>query len=571
MSSAELTLAQNPGKQLLGECLIAKGSIAESDLRKALEIQDSVGGLLGSILIRVGALSEEALLQTLSEQRGQRIVGQDVHLPDFHDLFMAMDELDIVFDWYLDHSLIHWRGQDDEKDRVICCCKHQSSFIMDAMRYFFPHDEVEYCLIASQELDTILDFIRKEKSVDDLISGSGSSQALRELAEEAPVVELVNNILAQAISTDSSDVHIEPDEDGFAVRLRTDGILYTRFRQPSERFPAVASRIKLISGLDIAERRLPQDGRITTRISGSDMDIRVSTVPGVHGESIVMRLLPKEREVVKLQALGLETDHLELVEQAISEANGMFLVTGPTGSGKSTTLSGALAAANDGRKKIITVEDPVEFVVPGVTQIQAHAEIGYTFAKALRAILRQDPDVIMVGEIRDQETADIAIQSALTGHMVLSTVHTNDALSVFTRLIDMGVEPFLVAAPMKLVQAQRLVRKLCNHCAEPMDVSSEILAEFDALNMEVEVQWKRAVGCDRCLNVGYRGRTGIYEIYPISAAMRDLVVNKATTSEIKKLAVEEGHRSMYQDGLIKAARGVTTIEEVIRVTSGIET
>jgi general secretion pathway protein E len=556
-----------PQTGLLGDMLVARKAITELDLRKALEIQVSVGGLLGSILIRVGALSEEILLQTVAEQNNQRIVGVDVHLPDFHDLFMAMDKSTIVFDWYLDHSLIHWR----DGEQLVCCCKQQTWFLMDTMRYFFPDEDIEYCLIANQELDAVLDFIKKEKSVDDLIHRSGSSKALRELAEEAPVVELVNNILAQAINTDSSDVHIEPDEEGFAVRLRTDGILYTRFRQPAERFPAVASRIKLISGLDIAERRLPQDGRITTRISGSDMDIRVSTVPGVHGESIVMRLLPKERDVVKLENLGLESDHLETVTQAIGESNGMFLVTGPTGSGKSTTLSGALAAANDGRKKIITVEDPVEFVVHGVTQIQAHAEIGYTFAKALRAILRQDPDVIMVGEIRDKETADIAIQSALTGHMVLSTVHTNDALSVFTRLIDMGVEPFLVAAPMKLVQAQRLVRKLCEHCAEPEQVSDQIQSDFAALNRDSEATWKRAVGCDRCMDVGYRGRTGIYEVYPISTEMREMVVKKASATEIRALAIKEGHRNLYQDGLLKAARGQTTIEEIIRVTSGIQT
>ncbi len=567
MAVTEEQMVETQDESLLGQRLLNINAINQSDLRKALDIQKSVGGLLGSILIRVGALSEDVLLQILSEQTGQRVVGEGVHLPDFHDLFTCMDESRIVFDWYLDHSLIHWA----EEEKIVCCCKHQTSFVMDTMRYFFPDVEVEYCLIASQELDSVLDFVKKEKSVDELISESGSSKALRELAEEAPVVELVNNILAQAINTDSSDVHIEPDEEGFAVRLRTDGILYTRFRQPAERFPAVASRIKLISGLDIAERRLPQDGRITTRISGSDMDIRVSTVPGVHGESIVMRLLPKEREVVKLENLGLEADHRRLVEEAIGEANGMFLVTGPTGSGKSTTLSGALAAANDGRKKIITVEDPVEFVVPGVTQIQAHAEIGYTFAKALRAILRQDPDVIMVGEIRDKETADIAIQSALTGHMVLSTVHTNDALSVFTRLIDMGVEPFLVAAPMKLVQAQRLVRRLCPHCSSDAKVPTHIEQEVAHLDIDFEPTWKTAEGCEKCLDVGYRGRTGIYEIYPISGEMRDRVVSKATASEIRALAAEEGHRTMYQDGLIKAAKGQTTIEEVVRVTSGVET
>ena len=561
----ELT-SELQNESLIGQRLLAVDAISESDLRKALDIQNSVGGQLGSILIRVGALSEELLLEALSQQTGQRVIGQAVELPDLHDLFAGMDESDIVFDWYLDHSVIHW----SLGGHRICCCKVQTAFVMDTMRYFYPQEEIEYCLIANQDLDMVLDFIKKEKSVDALIHNAGSSKALRELAEEAPVVELVNNILAQAINTESSDVHIEPDEEGFAVRLRTDGILYTRFRQPLERFAAVASRIKLISGLDIAERRLPQDGRITTRISGSEMDVRVSTVPGVYGESIVMRLLPKEREVVKLQNLGLESDHLDLVERAIGEANGMFLVTGPTGSGKSTTLSGALAAANDGRKKIISVEDPVEFVVPGVTQIQTHAEIGYTFAKALRAILRQDPDVIMVGEIRDKETADIAIQSALTGHMVFSTVHTNDALSVFTRLIDMGVEPFLVAAPMKLVQAQRLVRKLCTYCAVDASVPDHVNEEFERLNLGFKPHWKEAKGCDKCLDVGYRGRTGIYEIYPISADMRDLVVDKAPASEIRALALDENHRNMFRDGLIKAARGLTTVEEVVRVTSGVE-
>ena len=553
-------------KPMLGEMLLKSKAITELDLRKALDLQASVGGLVGSILVRVGALSEELLLQTLSRQNDQRIVGVDVYLPDFHDLFMAMDASDITFDWYLDQHVFHWL----EGDRLLCGCKQQSDFITDTMRYFFPEADIEYCLISNQELDAVLDFIRKEKSVDDLIHKAGSSMALRELAEEAPVVELVNNILAQAINTNSSDVHIEPDEEQFAVRLRTDGILYTRFRQPAERFPAVASRIKLISGLDIAERRLPQDGRITTRIAGSDMDVRVSTVPGVHGESIVMRLLPKNREEVHLENLGLEPDHLELLKKSIQESSGIILVTGPTGSGKSTTLSGALSEGNDGRKKMLTVEDPVEFVIPGITQIQAHAEIGYTFAKALRAILRQDPDVIMIGEIRDQETAEIAIQSALTGHLVLSTVHTNDALSVFTRLINMGIEPFMVSAPMKLVQAQRLVRRLCPSCAEPVEVQGDIASEYESLGLNIEPKWMRAVGCERCLDVGYRGRTGIYELIPVSAEMRGLVASGADISAFRKLALEEGHRTIYQDGLIKAARGLTTVEEVMRVSSGIE-
>ena len=554
-----------PG-ELIGQLLLKGGHISEVDLDKSVEIQKSVGGRLGSILIRIGALSEEVLLENLAIQTGQRIVGIDVYLPDFHDVFIEMEASDIVFDWFLDQFVVFWK----EGNSIVCACKDAVFLIRDAMRYFFPNTDIEYCLIGSQELDAVLDYLKKEKSVDELFSQGDSSRALRELAEEAPVVELVNNILAQAINTESSDVHVEPDESGFAVRFRTDAILYTRFRQPVERFPAVASRIKLISGLDIAERRLPQDGRITTRISGSDMDIRVSTVPGVHGESIVMRLLPKDRDEVHLENLGLEADHLKAIKDSIQESNGIILVTGPTGSGKSTTLSGALAEANNGNKKIITVENPVEFVIPGVTQIQTHAEIGYTFAKALRAILRQDPDVIMIGEIRDQETAEIAIQSALTGHLVLSTIHTNDALSVFTRLIDMGVEPFLVAAPLKMVQAQRLVRKVCSHCAEPTDAPDDIVSEFRALNQDFEPNWLKAKGCERCLNVGYRGRSGIYEVVPVSTEMRNLIVSAAPIGEIRKLAAEEGHRTLYQDGLIKAARGESTLEEVIRMCSGVE-
>jgi len=337
--------------------------------------------------------------------------------------------------------------------------------------------------------------------------------------------------------------------------------------QPIDRYPAVASRVKLISEIDIAERRLPQDGRITTRVSGREMDVRVSTLPGVHGESIVMRLLPKDRKELSLNTLGLEPDHIELVSSLMQEANGIVLVTGPTGSGKSTTLYAALQEATDGTRKILTVEDPVEYQLPGITQVQAHAEIGYTFARALRAFLRQDPDVIMVGEIRDVETAQIAIQSALTGHLVLSTLHTNDSLSAFTRLIDMGVEPFLVAAPIKAVQAQRLVRKVCKHCAQPATVPDNVIAEFASLNRDFEPRWVEALGCSACNHTGYSGRMGIYEIVPISPELHDMIVANAPVAEMRKLARRQGHRTMYLDGLIKAAKGLTTVEEVLRTTS----
>ena len=397
----------------------------------------------------------------------------------------------------------------------------------------------------------------------------GDEQQLRAMAEEAPVVELVSNLMAQAVEQRASDIHLEPEERTFSVRFRIDGVLHNRLHLPRDRFDAVASRLKLISGMDIAERRLPQDGRMSTRVGGQEMDIRVSALPGVHGESIVMRLLPKERKELGLERLGFEADHLAMMKAWTAEANGIVLVTGPTGSGKSTTLYAALAAANDGLKKIITVEDPVEFQLPAITQIQAHPDIGLTFANALRSILRQDPDVIMIGEIRDLETAEIAVQAALTGHLVLSTLHTNDAISAFTRLIDMGVEPFLVATPVRAVQAQRLVRRLCPHCTRPHAVPATIEAEVRPFAERVlpgmAPRWMEAVGCSQCMNTGYRGRLGIYEMVPVTEAMQHLIVSGASVNEMKKLARDEGCRFLREDGLLKAWQGQTTVEEVLRV------
>ena len=327
----------------------------------------------------------------------------------------------------------------------------------------------------------------------------------------------------------------------------------------------MASRIKLVAGLDIAERRLPQDGRISERISGREMDIRVSTVPCAFGESIVLRLLAKEHEDLVFGNLGMERDHLEMFRSWLVTANGIVLVTGPTGSGKSTTLAAALEEIDDGVKKIITVEDPVEYQMPSITQMQVHAEIGFTFARALRHILRQDPDAIMIGEIRDRETAEIAIRSAMTGHVVLSTVHTNDAISSFTRLIDLEVEPFLVSATVRGVQAQRLVRKACPNCAEPVPRPELVAPYMDALPPELfGDNWISVRGCDHCRHTGFRGRTGVYELVPMTESLRDMVTARATLNELQRAAREQGCRTLMEDGLIKASRGETTVEELIR-------
>jgi len=553
-------------EKLIGELLVERKLVQTEDIDKALVLQASVGARLGSLLIRLGAISEDALLPVLACQLNLQQLS-DSEQPELLATYHFMSKSNINFEWYLSQNVVIW----PKTDQVILCIARDiiDPHLKEVMNFHFAQENIIYRLATSSQLDRLLDYLEKEHSVDSLLNGDGDARHLKELAEEAPVIELVNNVMAQAVDAGASDVHVEPQENTFAVRLRVDGVLQEQMTQPIERFAAVASRIKLTSGLDIAERRLPQDGRKTLRISGQEMDIRVSTAPGVHGESIVMRLLPKDRDDLSLENLGMESDHLALMYEWMSLSNGIVLVTGPTGSGKSTTLYSSLAATNDGFKKVITVEDPVEFQLNGITQIQAHADIGYTFARALRAILRQDPDVIMIGEIRDLETADIAIQSALTGHLVLSTLHTNDAISCFNRLTDMGVEPYLVAAPIKGVQAQRLVRRVCPSCCKSSEVPFDIVEEVKKLPQAlVGKSWVEAVGCDRCSGTGYKGRIGIYEMIAVSEKMQNLIVASAPLNDLKHLAEQEGYRDLYQDGLIKASKGITTLDEVMRVAKG---
>jgi general secretion pathway protein E len=392
-----------------------------------------------------------------------------------------------------------------------------------------------------------------------------SSAHLRELAEEAPVVEYVNGLIAKAVDERASDLHVEPGEDGFAVRLRVDGVMRELHRMPRQQFDAVVSRIKLISGLDIAERRLPQDGRFSTRASGVELDLRVSVIPTVHGESIVLRFLPKNTARLTLESIGMQADDLDRLHSWLDMANGIVLVTGPTGSGKSTTLYASLEVARDGERKIVTVEDPVEYHLPDVTQIQVQAEIGFTFAQALRVVLRHDPDVILVGEIRDAETASIAVQAALTGHLVLASLHTNDAAGAIPRLIDMGVEPFLISATLRGVIAQRLVRRLCPKCS----ASDE--GRWSELGVAAgdKPDFRRPVGCAACGGSGYRGRTGIYEFIQIDEKSRQLLraVADGGTGELEALRI----RAMLQDGIQKAAAGITSMDEVLRAVTGSET
>src|SRR5690606_26927497 len=398
--------ASAPG-QRLGDILVTRELIRAADLERALELQDAMGGRLGQLLVRIGALSEDQLLEVLSAQLGLPVLGRDAMPPADPLEWGPPAGVALAPDWMLDRQVLLWV----EDDALFHASRDPlAPGLEEALAYALPGVRLQPVLASGRALERALGQIEQSRQ------GSGDSEdirPLRELAEEAPVVELVNNVLSQAVEQRASDIHLEPGEHQFVVRYRIDGVLYSRLTLPRERYNAVASRLKLISGMDIAERRLPQDGRLSVRASGQAMDVRASALPGVHGESIVLRLLPKERKELGLERLGMAPDHLAILSGWTREAHGIVLVTGPTGSGESTTLYAALAASNDGMKKIITVEDPVEFQLPGITQVQTHAEIGLDFAHVLRSILRQDPDVVMVGEIRDRETAEIAIQAAL--------------------------------------------------------------------------------------------------------------------------------------------------------------
>lgn len=559
--------------QSLGVLLLARDLVTQQELERALDLQSKVGGRLGSILVRSGAISENALLQVLAEQLQFPLIGEHLEPPSNQAIADFLQETPINFDWFVEEQLVVWK----EKEELLFAARDPlSASILETLRHFYPERVIRPVLCRSQDLDAWLEQCHDlaRQGASRWVDSHEDVRQLREMAEEAPIVELVNNVMGQAIERRSSDIHIEPRELDFRVRFRIDGVLQEQLSLPRERFPAVVSRIKLISSIDIAERRLPQDGRMSIRVSGTELDVRVSTLPGVHGESVVMRLLPKERESLRLDRLGMLPDHLRTMRDWINEPHGIILVTGPTGSGKSTTLYGALEEINHGARKIITVEDPVEYQLPNITQVQAHADIGLTFATALRSILRQDPDVIMIGEIRDLETAEIAVQSSLTGHLVFSTLHTNDAASAFTRLVDMGVEPFLLASPIRGVQAQRLVRRLCQDCAEACEptLGGSDLQATTAVASRLfpgrSAQWKRARGCERCGGTGYRGRLGIYELIDLTPEMRELIMQRATSEQLQRLATEQRMRNLRGDGFLKAWMGETCLDEVRRVTSG---
>lgn len=563
-SSSENTDPQNRVLTSLRESLL----IDEQQYNTILHSMSELGLDVLSTISRLSFIADDALFQETAATLEIDFVSRVSECPSAPKVINGSKACGLDIDWCVSHSIFVVVTNDEA---VVYSDKPFQRSSFHALKLVLQDKPYSLKLLTPAMAMAIVDDIQRERAVSELFGQSTSDIAA--LAEEAPVINLVNSILERAIFSEASDIHIEPGSKNMVVRFRIDGKLTEFMQQPVSRFQAIASRIKLLSELDIAERRLPQDGRFTTRAGKREYDVRVSTAPDVSGESIVMRLLPKQRDELSIEGLGFAQDHLNMIRKWGKLSNGIVLVTGPTGSGKSTTLYALLSDVKTGDEKIVTVEDPVEYQLEGITQVQAKPEIGYTFARALRSFLRQDPDIIMVGEIRDRETADIAIQSSLTGHLVLSTLHTNDASAVFPRLADIGVETYLTAATVQGVQAQRLVRKLCSECAEPVPAPSflnddEEMAE--AIKGVDSPSWKKAVGCSACHGRGYRGRIGIYELISVTPEIRQLVANQASVTAIREAARKAGFRSLQADGFIKAAQGLTTIDEILRVCSSNE-
>jgi len=442
--------------------------------------------------------------------------------------------------------------------------------IMDAIeRYYGKEEEAPpEAVVSNEELQDLLESIESEEEESE---EEKSTQDLERLAEEAPVVKMANVVLIQAIVEGASDVHFNPEENELRVRFRVDGVLRDAFHLPKNLQEAIISRIKILSNLDIAEHRIPQDGQLRLKLKdGRQIDIRVSTLPSAYGENMVLRILDKSAALLNLENLGYEEDTYKIISEILSNSYGIMLVTGPTGSGKTTTLYAALNRLSTVEKNVITLEDPIEYRLPLIRQSQVNIKAGMTFAKGLRAILRQDPDIVMVGEIRDTETANIAVQAALTGHFVLSTLHTNDAAGAITRLEEMGLEPFLISTAVLGVMAQRLVRKICPYCKEEYTPNFEVpkhILDMVGVEDQSELKFYRGKGCAKCRETGYKGRVSIIEVLPITEKIRELILKSASSDEIKKVAKEEGMRTLLEDGWIKVLKGITTFEEVMRVTN----
>jgi general secretion pathway protein E len=559
--------------RLIGEILKETCGLSEETLGEALKIQEEKGGRIGEILIRLKAISEADLLKALSLQFGLTF------LPALPSEGLVIDFTEQVPIQFL------------KKYKMVPIVTAEKAFLavndpllfqpMDDLRLLLALNGTEVVLAPHSAIVSTINFAydMRDTSAEQVIQGlheEDTDLIISEIEEtgdllddtsDAPIIKLVNLMLSQAVKDRASDIHIEPSQNRLKIRYRVDGILYDMLSPPKHIQSALVSRIKIMAKMNIAEKRLPQDGRIEVKIGDKNIDIRVSTIPIAFGERVVLRLLDKTSILLKVSDLGMPQERLKEFDRLIHSPYGIILVTGPTGSGKTTTLYAALSTINTTDINIITIEDPIEYQLEGVGQIQVNPKIDLTFANGLRSIVRQDPDVILVGEIRDLETAEIAIQSALTGHLVFSTLHTNDSASAVTRLIDMGIEPFLVTSSVIAILAQRLVRTLCPACKEAHIPDEESLQNIGIASEMISGKTVyRGGGCSSCLKTGYRGRTGIFEMMMLTDAVKNLILKTSDANAVKRAAVEQGMVTLRQDGAAKVLAGVTTIEEVFRVT-----
>ena len=557
----------------VGEILLKTTSLTQDKLEDALRTQEKEGGEIGEILIRKNYVLPHELLRALCAQLG---------IPFIEDLKPNEISADLVLNIPINYA---------RAKEILPIQKLSNALVVVTSNPFNMSVLEDLRMITQQKIQMVVstsariqDAINRvyERATANMITDiknefeenydlEGPIDILDASEDDAPVIKFVNSVIFRAVKEKASDIHIEPFEKEMLIRFRIDGVLVDILRQPKRAHAAISSRIKVMASLDIAEKRLPQDGRIKIKLAGKDIDLRLSTVPTAHGERVVMRILEQTNQVLELQNLGFSGDSLMHLDALLKKKYGIILVTGPTGHGKSTSLSAMLTKLNNPERCIITVEDPVEYQIQGVNQIQVNSKIDLTFARALRSILRQNPDVIMIGEIRDKETAEIAVNASLTGHLVLSTLHTNDASGAPTRLLDMGVEPFLVGSSLLGIVAQRLIRKVCTKCRKEYTPNDIELQELGVEREQVRgYHFYKAQGCPSCSESGYSGRTVVHELMLVDDEIRQMIVKAMDSNSIKKKAVEKGMRTLREDGIAKVAQGITTIEELLRATQSDE-
>ncbi|MDY6969675.1 MAG: type II secretion system ATPase GspE [Spirochaetota bacterium] len=560
--------------KLIGTILVERKVITAEELQEVLLIQKGSQLRLGELLIKKGIASKNDILSALAEHYGISY-NESVQYEDTDGLFSR-----IPLNFLKKNRIVPFRHLNNTIYIAITDALNIQP--LDDLKMIFPDYDLEAVLTSEEEIMRVINSQYKALSADStgdaienledgdfeiLSSQISETEDILDMANDAPIIRLVNTIITEAVNDRASDVHIEPFEKDLLVRYRIDGILYQMLTPPKKFQNAIISRIKIMSNLNIAENRLPQDGRIQLKIGGKDIDIRVSVFPTYYGERVVLRLLNKTDMEFNLDSLGFSQESLDTFNALIKKTHGIILVTGPTGSGKTTTLYSMLTNLNSKDVNILTVEDPIEYQLHGVGQMQVMPKIGLSFASGLRSILRQDPDIIMIGEMRDLETAEIAVQSALTGHRVFSTIHTNDTASTITRLIDMGVEPFLITSTLNAILAQRLVRTICPNCKKTYKPTQKMLSELGIKPSQINKgNLYIGEGCEKCLNTGYVGRVAIYELLPLDNDIRKLIMDHTEAHEIKEKAISKGMTTLLQDGIDKVLKGITTLEEVIRVS-----